>query len=69
MKTFGYHAWTEAYIDGRWVPLDGTLALGGIGAAHIKLGESNLRAASLPAATLPLLRVLGQLRIEIADVK
>jgi hypothetical protein len=67
MKMFGYHAWTEVFIDNRWIPVDGTLALGGIGAAHIKLSDSNLKAASLPAATLPLLRVLGQLRIEILE--
>jgi hypothetical protein len=67
MKMFGYHAWTEVFIDGRWIPIDGTLAQGGIGAAHIKLSDSNLKAASLPAATLPLLRVLGQLRIEIVE--
>jgi len=59
--------WTEVYVDGRWIPIDGTLAQGGIGAAHIKLSDSNLKAASLPAATLPLLRVLGQLRIEIVE--
>ena len=33
LAAFGYHMWTEVYIDGRWIPLDGTLGLGGIGAA------------------------------------
>ena len=32
-QAFGYHMWTEVYIDKRWIPIDGTLALGGIGAA------------------------------------
>ena len=31
-KAFGYHMWTEVYLDGAWVPLDATLGQGGIGA-------------------------------------
>ncbi len=43
---FGYHMWTEVYIDKRWIPIDGTLALGGIGAAHLKIANSSLKSAS-----------------------
>ena len=41
-KGFAYHMWNEVWIADRWVPLDATLGLGGIGADHIKLGDSNL---------------------------
>src|SRR5205085_10073789 len=39
LKGFGYHMWTEAYLDGRWIPLDATLGRGGIGPAHLKLSH------------------------------
>ena len=34
-QTFGYHMWTEVYVAGRWIGLDGTLAKGGIGGGHL----------------------------------
>ncbi len=43
---FGGHMWTEVYIDGRWIPLDATLGSGGIGAAHLKQGQSTLEGVS-----------------------
>ena len=67
-QAFGYHAWTEVYIKGRWIPVDGTLALGGIGAAHLKIAASNLKGASVYNALLPVIKILGQLRIDILDV-
>ena len=39
------------WIKDRWVPMDPTLGLGGIGADHIKLGDSNLSGGS-PLADL-----------------
>lgn len=66
---FGYHMWTEAYIDGRWIPLDGTLAQGGIGAGHLEIAHSNLKEASAYSAFLPVVQILGRLSIEVVDVK
>ena len=43
---FGYHMWTEAYIDRRWIPIDATLAQGGIGAGHLEIAHTNLKGAS-----------------------
>ena len=62
---FLYHMWTEVYIDGRWIPIDGTLAQGGIGAAHLKLAHSNFSDASAYSAFLPVVQVVGRLKIEI----
>ena len=36
------HAWTEAWLNGRWVTLDATQATGGVGATHVKLSDANL---------------------------
>jgi len=66
-QSFGYHMWTEVYIDQRWIPIDGTLALGGIGAAHLKLAQSNLAGASAYSAFLPVAQVAGRLKIEVVE--
>ena len=66
---FGYHMWTEAWIDGAWIPLDATLGRGGIGAAHVKMTHTSLDGASPYEAMLPILQAMGQLKIEIAEVE
>ncbi len=66
---FLYHMWTEVYIDGRWIPIDGTLGRGGIGAAHLKLAQSNFSDASPYSAFLPVAQVVGRLKIEILDAR
>ncbi len=67
-QAFGYHMWTEVYIDNRWIPIDGTLGLGGIGAAHLKIAQSNLAGASAYSAFLPVAQLLGHLKIEILEI-
>jgi len=66
-QAFGYHMWAEAYIDKRWIPLDGTLAQGGIGSGHLKIQHTNLKGASAYSAFLPVVQVLGRLSIEVLD--
>ncbi|MBU4271922.1 MAG: transglutaminase family protein [Planctomycetes bacterium] len=67
-RAFGFHAWTEVYVKDRWIPIDGTLAHGGIGAAHLKIAASNLKEASVYNALLPVVKLIGGLRIEIVDI-
>lgn len=69
LSAFGGHMWTEAYLDGRWVPLDATLGYGGIGAGHIKFADSSL-ADDDPApvtAFVPLVSSLGKISIQVVD--
>ena len=66
---FGYHMWTEVYLDGQWYPLDATIGQGGIGPAHIKLVDSSLDGASAYSAFLPVAKVVGQLKISVLDTK
>lgn len=68
-RGFAYHMWNEVWIHDRWIPLDATLGNGGIGAAHLKLGDSNLDGATSYTAFLPVIQVLGQLSIEIEAVE
>jgi transglutaminase-like putative cysteine protease len=67
-QVFAYHMWTEAYIDGKWIPLDGTLGRGGIGAAHLKLGQSSLRGSLADVNFLTVFQVMGKLKIDVLEV-
>ena len=42
IDVFGGHMWTEAWMDGQWIPLDATLSRGGTGAAHLKMSGGSL---------------------------
>ena len=66
-SSFGGHMWTEAFLGDQWVPLDATLGRGGIGAVHIKLAESSFAddAPTPLLAFVPLMQVLGNMKIEI----
>ena len=66
---FAYHMWNEVWIRDRWIPLDATLGQGGIGAAHIKLADSDLDGAGAYSTFLPVLHVMGQLKLEIVEVQ
>lgn len=68
-QAFEYHMWTQVYIDGRWIPIDGTLGQGGIGAAHLELAHSNLQGGSAYTSMLPVFRIAGKLKIEVLDAK
>ena len=66
LNAFGGHMWTEAFLAGEWIPLDGTLGKGGIGPAHLKMADSALdEDAPLPITTfLPAFQAIGKLKIE-----
>jgi transglutaminase-like putative cysteine protease len=64
---FGYHMWSEAYLDGQWIPLDGILGQGGTSAAYLKLTDSSLEGASSYSSFLPVAQVVGQLKISIRE--
>ncbi len=66
---FLYHMWNEVWIDGRWIPLDATLGLGGIGAAHLKVSDSNLHGSSAYSSFLPILQVVGQLQVKVMETR
>jgi len=70
-SAFGGHMWTEANLDGKWVPLDGTLGRGGTGATHIKLGDATFadEAAAPLSSFANLLTVIGKLKIDVVSVE
>jgi hypothetical protein len=54
-----YHMWFEVYADGQWLPLDATLALGGVGPGHLKIADHSWHDEKTFAPLLPVLRVLS----------
>ena len=69
MGGFGYHMWTEALLDGQWVPLDATVGQGGTSAAYLKLSDSSLDGASVYSSFLVVADVLGQLKVGVIEAE
>ncbi len=71
LEGLGGHMWTEAYVNGHWIPLDATLGLGGIGAGHIKIADADLseNAAAPVAAFVPIIHLLGKTKLEVLKVE
>ena len=69
LSAFGGHMWTEANLDGHWIPLDATLGRGGIGGAHLKLSDSSLSddGPSALSSFASLMLVIGQLQMEVLE--
>ena len=71
ISKFGGHMWTEAYLGGKWIPLDATLGKGGIGAGHIKLAQSSFSDDEPSPLTtfMPLITVLGKMKIDVVSIE
>jgi transglutaminase-like putative cysteine protease len=59
---FLYHSWNETYINGQWLVVDPTFGQVPADATHIKLLEG-----SETADLLPMLDIIGKIRIRIMD--
>ncbi|MCA9031551.1 MAG: transglutaminase domain-containing protein, partial [Planctomycetaceae bacterium] len=61
------HMWTEAWVNGQWMPLDGTRARRGTTCEYIKLSDSALAGdGAVPGAEfLPLAYLFGRTKIEL----
>ncbi len=70
-SAFVGHMWTEAWLSNQWIPLDGTLGQGGIGAGHLKVTTSSLADdnASPGADFIPLMHLLGRTKISVVSRK
>ncbi len=68
-QAFGYHMWNEVFIQERWIPVDATLARGGIGAAHLKLAHHSLDGAAAYTSFLPVAQVAGRLKIDVLEAE
>lgn len=66
---FGYHMWTQFFIDGRWIDVDAALRETDCSPARIAFAVSSLKNAGLADLSLPLLTKLGGIDIEILDIE
>ena len=64
---FGYHMWAELWVQDRWLALDATRAVGGIGGGHLKIAHASLSDADGLMVFLPVLQVIGQMQIEVVE--
>jgi hypothetical protein len=71
LSAFGCHMWTEANLDGKWIPLDATRGARGISAAYIKLADSSLHDDGPVAlsAFAPLMTVIGKIKLEVISTE
>ncbi len=65
---FGWHMWTQAWIDDHWVDFDATLRRR-FHAGHIMTGASSLAAGIGDVDLMSLLMLIGKLDIDVLDVE
>ncbi len=66
---FGYHLWTQFYIDGRWVDFDAALRETECSPARIAFAVSSLKNAGLADLSLPLLKKIGAIDMDILELE
>jgi hypothetical protein len=65
---FAFHMWAEVWVRGQWVPIDGTLGRGFVGATHIKITDQSWHDMRALTPLLPLARVVGKVKIDVVSV-
>ena len=68
-KGFGPHMWNEVLINGRWVAIDSAFNQSEVDATHIKLADSSLDGVAPFEAFLPILHVVGSVKIEPVEIR
>lgn len=66
---FGYHMWTQFYIDGRWIDFDAALRESDCSPIRIAFATSSLKNAGLADLSLPLLSKIGAIDIDIIKIE
>ena len=66
---FGYHLWTQFYIDGRWIDVDAALAESVCSPTRIAFATSSLKNSGLAELSLPLISRIGVIDIDVLEVE
>ena len=69
LEGFGFHMWNEVFVNRRWIALDPSWDQSTVDAVHIKISESSLDGVSPFEAFLPLVRVMGRLKIDPIELR
>lgn len=65
---YGYHMWTQFYIDGRWLDYDAALRETECSPARIAMAVSSMQNAGMAELTLPMIKKIGAIQMEIVSV-
>ncbi len=65
---FGYHMWTQFYIEGKWYDYDAALGESDCSPIRITFATSSLKNAGPADLSLPLLGMIGNLDLDIIEV-
>ncbi len=65
----GYHMWTQFYLAGHWLDVDAAGPADIANPTRIALGVSSLKDESLSTLGLGLMDQMGQLQVEVADIR
>lgn len=66
---FGYHMWTQVYIDGRWLDIDAALRETVCSPIRLAFATSSLKSAGLAELSLPLLDKIGAIDIDVLEIE
>ncbi len=66
---FGYHMWTQFWIDGAWVDYDAALRESDCSPIRIAFGVSSLKSAGLADLSMPLLNRIGAINLDIIKIE
>lgn len=61
----GFHMWTEAYVRGVWIPLDGTVGLGFVAADHVKISHHTYAGVESLAPMAAVQPFIGKIKMEV----
>jgi len=65
----GFHMWTEVWIQGRWLDIDGTIGKGYIGATHLKIADHSWHDERTMTPIFPVIRVVGKLNVDVLSAE
>ena len=65
---FGYHMWTQFFIDGVWVDVDAAMRETDVSPAHIAFAASSMKNSGLFDLSFALITKMGGISIEILEI-
>jgi len=66
---FGYHMWTQFYLDGRWIDFDAALRETDCSPTRITFATSSLKTAGGADISLPLIAKIGGIDLDIMKIE
>jgi hypothetical protein len=68
-RVFGFHMWTQFYLGGQWVDFDAAQRESDCNPTHIAFAVGSMKDSSMGDFAFPLLRVLGQIKLDVLDTE